>query len=286
MNPEYIVIIPGTKKYSLTPNGLEVLSKELENGASYLQIAKTFDIGADTLAKIAKEYNIYRDNRRKFTIDENYFSKIDSKEKAYWLGFLSADGYIDQDRGIIALGLQPSDEGHIQKFLDAIHSNKPIKTVNHFFNNKNHEGKYVHLNSKKMTSDLLRLGLYRKKSLTYTPPTAEQVPTIYLKYWLLGYFDGDGCLTVYESRGTMRYKMGFLGTKETIDFIQKYLGTNKNVHKAHRCENNTYEVKYTETDTKTILDFLYGDVDPNMCLERKYKKYLEICEIWRKRRGL
>ena len=64
----------------------------------------------------------------------NYFDKIDTPDKAYWLGFIWADGYIakrerKQPNGCVRieynlkLELQESDASHVQKFLDCIESN-------------------------------------------------------------------------------------------------------------------------------------------------------------------
>lgn len=39
----------------------------------------------------------YLSNSRKHCVDEDYFSEINTENKAYWLGFLFADGYIKKD---------------------------------------------------------------------------------------------------------------------------------------------------------------------------------------------
>ena len=280
MNPELVTTKPSSRKYVLTEKGLDLLSKELADGKSYFYLSKEFDINPDTLSALAKENNIHKDNRRKYVLNENYFENIDTKEKAYWLGFLAADGYVDAEKGVIFLGLQPKDKDHIRKFLNAVGSNKKIKEKHSFFNNKDHLGCYAEINSKKMAKDLFFLGLYAGKSLTYTPPTPEQVSRSFIKYWILGYFDGDGGLTLFrDPKGkSIRYNMSFVGTRKTIEFIQEYLGSNKKIKLAHNCKN-TYEIKFTETDTTAILNYLYSDFDTSKCLERKYKKYLEILKI-------
>ena len=57
-----------------------------------------FDVSEDTVRRWMKENNI-NIRKRKYNVNEQYFSDIDSPEKAYWLGFLSADGYVHQERG-------------------------------------------------------------------------------------------------------------------------------------------------------------------------------------------
>ena len=52
-----------------------------------------------------------------YKYNENFFEKIDSPRKAYWLGFLYADGCIASGkRSDIELSLQLSDKEHLQKF--------------------------------------------------------------------------------------------------------------------------------------------------------------------------
>lgn len=280
MNTDLVEVKPHSKKYILTEKGFDFLRQKLDEGLSYTKLSKIYNVNPDTLSILAKEYGISKDNRRRYTLKENYFSKIDTKEKAYWLGFLAADGYVDEDRGIVSVGLQSSDKEHIQKFLNAIGSNKEIKETHFYFNNKDHSGWAVTVNSVKMTKDLQFLGLYKNKSLTLEPPSSEQVPRCFVKYWILGYFDGDGCLSFFQdkSRNTTRYKMGFLGTKNIINYIQDFLSTNKTVHLAHNCKE-IYQINFTETDTRAILDYLYEDFDTSICLERKYQKYLQILEL-------
>ena len=41
----------------------------------------------------------------KYDRNSNVFEKIDTEEKAYWLGFLYADGYINEEHNFITLVL-------------------------------------------------------------------------------------------------------------------------------------------------------------------------------------
>lgn len=282
MNNLYFNKKDGSRKYFLTIEGISYLKNALNEGKSYSFISKIFGINPDTLSSLAKEYGLHKDNRRKYSLNEKYFDVIDLKEKAYWLGFLAADGYVDQEKGVIIIGLQISDKQHIEKFLKAINSNKIAKIHHSLFNNKDHITYSVTINSKYMTKRLKELELFKGKSLRYVPPCSEQVPRCWIKYWILGYFDGDGCLSIYKSRGSVRYKMGFLGTKETILFIQDFLFLDKKNSLAHNC-SQTFQFTLTETETKEVLDYLYCDVDSELCLKRKYDKYLKICDIYKYR---
>lgn len=51
--------------------------------------------------------------KRKYILNENYFESITTPEQAYWLGFLSADGYVNTAQGELELELQEQDQEHL-----------------------------------------------------------------------------------------------------------------------------------------------------------------------------
>ena len=66
---------------------------------------------------------------------------IDTEEKAYWLGFIYADGYIinsikGKTSDAFGITLQEKDKGHLEKFKKSINSNHPILTYVSAFNTK------------------------------------------------------------------------------------------------------------------------------------------------------
>lgn len=82
-------------------------------------------------AKIGLEVNLYHKNvaeilemnginrtysaRRKHTLNEHYFDKIDTPNKAYILGLFYADGYNSLDKSTVRLQLQYSDVDILEK---------------------------------------------------------------------------------------------------------------------------------------------------------------------------
>ena len=62
---------------------------------------------------------------RKYLHNEDFFENIDTEEKAYWLGFMFADGWIadysnrlGQDH--FGISVSEKDESHLKKFLNSI----------------------------------------------------------------------------------------------------------------------------------------------------------------------
>lgn len=254
-------------KYVFTELGYKIAKEEiLIKGNSYRKIAKEiFDINPDTLSSMCKEAGIAKDNRRKYDLNEKYFNKIDTPEKAYWLGFIAADGYIREDRATLQIQLQESDKSHLSKFLKAINTEKEIMKIEQ----NGYIGYRILIHSRKMINDLVANGCFQNKSLKLSPPNIDKK---LIKYWILGYYDGDGGICIYENN--KRYKTYYTGTYEVLSFIKKYYSIGSKLRKEHRCLNNTFALHITETKSKIMLDDFYDTKEAiDFCLERKYNKY-------------
>lgn len=79
------------KKYINKFNPEQIL--ELNNsGKNIKEIAEIVDIPAKRLAEMIKEFGLEIKKGSSSKVNETFFDKIDSEEKAYLLGFFIADG--------------------------------------------------------------------------------------------------------------------------------------------------------------------------------------------------
>lgn len=65
------------------------------------QIEKEFGVTRTTVSKFLENKGIKTtkgNHYRKYFHQEDFFENIDTEEKAYWLGFMFADGYITNKR--------------------------------------------------------------------------------------------------------------------------------------------------------------------------------------------
>lgn len=82
---------------------------------SIREIARKYHISRINFSKYLKEnnYEIWKQDKtsRKYYCNFDFFECIDTEEKAYWLGFLYADGYIIKHNynNIVGLNLKVSD---------------------------------------------------------------------------------------------------------------------------------------------------------------------------------
>jgi len=197
----------------------------------------------------------------KYSRNSSIFSLIDTEEKAYWLGFLYADGYVDEKEGLIILGLKAEDGEHINKFRTFLQTDAPYQDK---INNGGHAYRFFRLYDKQLVADLNRQGLYKKKSLTLQP--AFIMPPELVIHWTRGVFDGDGSIYPHTSpRASERYYMGLVGTEAMLTFIQsiwdvkRKLDFNRSVPKFTICKKE---------EVNRVLKLLYDD--STVYLQRKY----------------
>jgi len=235
-----------------------------------------------TLRNVCAKYHIERGTFSKFLklnntltvkkVDSNInkFDIIDTEEKAYWLGFLYADGCVRYNdipptTYTLDLCLQERDIGHIEKFKVFMESERPITYREKV---KAHR---ILISNKHLAKRLSDLGCFQNKSLTLKFPTEQQVPTYLHKHFIRGYFDGDGCIG--KSRNT--FDSSILGTSEFLTKLLEILDFKdlKIIKKDKRHLNNTYFIQFRMKETIYFLNYLYQDA--NIYLDRKYDRYLQ-----------
>ena len=238
------------------------------NNVSVYKIAQEFGVDNGTIYSRLKKIGVYTGKRhRKYLLNENYFEKIDNQNKAYWLGFLIADGY--NSGNFIRVDIQ--DEGHLEKLRNDIFINNdmPIRTKINKINNKTIY--YITLQSKKIVSDCEKLGIVKRKSfLTEYPEISDE----YDKDFIRGLFDGDGCLTYSMDGNYRRYTFTIVGNKSLIESVRNRLLKLK-INIGFRKTKSIYEI-YIRGNRQIIklLKWLYNNNEINM--KRKEEKYQDM----------
>ena len=132
---------------------------------------------------------------RKYNLNENFFNVLNEKS-VYWLGFLYADGYVrmkDGKSGELKLKLKDTDKEHIEKFLNDIECNKPIKCG---IDNKS-KFCLVTVYSNLLVNKLFELGCDNNKTQKIRLPKLNEN---LMNHFIRGYFDGDGSISKVKNR--------------------------------------------------------------------------------------
>lgn len=213
------------------------------------------------------------ENFRKIKFNLNIFEKIDTEEKAYWLGFLYADGYNSQKYRFVRLTLSEKDESHLMKFRDFIGGNTSIK---YSFSKDNfgnlHKSARVHISSVKISKDLANLGCTQKKTFTLKFPTENQVPKNLVHHFIRGYFDGDGSVFLSNEVHHRSKKIESIihcRMTSTKDFLMEVLKVSKIGNTS--CiisDGNVFDYRIKRNKRcKELYEYLYKDA--TIFLDRK-----------------
>lgn len=214
----------------------------------------------------------------KYYYNKNFFEKIDNEKKAYWLGFLYADGCINEifrdgkPKGMtLEVSLSSKDETHLEKFLNDIESNVTIRKKIVKLNGKKYDCRRVTICCTKMCRDLIKLGCTPRKSLTLTFPNDSIVSKKLLNHFIRGYFDGDGC--VYFNDITRTMKVILVGTKDILENIGHCLFENGiPVLNRIQAKGKAYESFIYGYDVMNMVyNYLY--MNSTVYLDRKYIKF-------------
>ena len=174
------------------------------NGRSIHGIAKDMNCSSNVPYRVLREYGIIDSERLAKTyelVDENIFEQIDTEQKAYWLGFLMADCYMNDLNGKCAVEfmLAEKDRERVESFVRFINSKAPLPIQNRIING--HGTVRVCIHNKKVFQDLTSWGCVPRKSLTKVFPWA--IPHVMYRHFIRGYFDGNGSIS--QSKGKFQF---------------------------------------------------------------------------------
>ncbi|OGM05079.1 hypothetical protein A2715_03720 [Candidatus Woesebacteria bacterium RIFCSPHIGHO2_01_FULL_39_32] len=232
---------------------------------------------------------MYRDPRgghNRSKINEKFFKNW-SPNMAYLLGLIYADGTIKDVRissrtCYIAVSSNDLDLlEQVRKVLSSTHKiytrkSRMVKFSDHKIY-KCSTSYILRVGNKMIYQDLVNLGLTPRKSLKIQLP---DVPVEYFNFFLRGYFDGDGCLSIFLQLGRMKPRIRITFTSGSHTFLLQLvtnLGKLINTTKGTiSTKNRTSWLSYSKKDSIKILSYMYKNLNQAPYLERKYKKYLSI----------
>lgn len=251
-----------------------------QQGLSALKVAEITGIKAATLYKHLKKRGVTRSNKensRRYDVNHDFFDVIDNEHKAYWLGFMYADGYVtfaaNGKRVGIALGRK--DRDHLEKFRDALDATYPVKDyVGDSYGKKIVYSRLL-MASDKMFDDLQSKGVVERKSLILTFPGPDILPKELERHFIRGYFDGDGSWS-YTGKRDDTYRFKLQGTSEFLEGVHERLDPLFcTVGKRRPDDKNTFCYEFGAAYAMIAVgEYMYRDA--TIYLERKYMRYCTI----------
>jgi len=234
-------------------------------------IAKDYKVNEITICKILKSMNcLTRSNTRIYFFNENFFEKIDTEEKAYYLGLIYSDGNVKGNQ--MRLSLAEPDQYLLEKHREILTNCPKLKLVKK--RKEKHKQKYLlELTSKKYTDFLKEKGVVPKKSLILKFPTEDQVPRHLMCHFLRGYFDGDGSLS--KTKGGNNVILGFTSSESFCSGLREFLLSELNIEGliSGYKHSKANDLKLSTRKAFLLLDYIYSNSTIRM--ERKFLKFLD-----------
>lgn len=232
-----------------------------KNGFKCKQIATKMGLDRRTIGKWLKEEGFVYSKYNKSPIDSYIFDLINTPEKAYWLGFIFADGYVSKENNF-ELSLAVKDLNHLNKFKNFIKFGGKI-----YIDEKVGRCR-LQFQDSQIVNSLKKTGCINKKSLVLKFPEIDEC--LY-SHFIRGYFDGDGHVTNPENS----IAVSIVGTLEFLQSVHNILNIPKYKIK-HRQVKHSPEVYISEfsgEDARNFGRFIYNN--SNVHLERKYERFIK-----------
>lgn len=212
----------------------------------------------------------------KYTINPDIFETIDTEEKAYWLGFIAADGCVTYGgkhgrQFDLRVNLGTDDYEHLVKLKKFLGANHPIQYITKYNKKKNkyYYSYLLRICCKKIVEDLIKNKVVPAKSKILEFPNIKKELE---QHYIRGIFDGDGGWKKSKDN-QMSFAICsanelFIKTLLEKICISTELHSNKTLS---RYENKIHIIGWSgNNNCEKIFDWLYKDA--TIFLDRKYEK--------------
>ena len=250
----------------------EELEELINEGLTAKQIAERLNVSRRCVQDNCRRNNLHIPNYQNMKhFNENVFDIINTEEKAYWLGFLYADGYISKNNQI-ELSLKAEDYNHLIKFCNFISIDTDrIRRKQGKIKDKIYENYRISFRSAPMVKRLTEIGCKNNKSLILEFPDEKLfISKDLITHFIRGYVDGDGCISFTKDG---RLAISIIGTFKFLNKIKEYLpefAESKLITDKRRDNNITRSLKCSHSKADIVLTKLYKN--SSIFLERKYSR--------------
>lgn len=216
----------------------------------------------ECLAKDRK--NIYTGDgnpNSKYNFDRDFFKKIDTEFKAWFLGWIASDGTIGKN--YITIAIDKKDRSVLETIKYNFCKDIPIKL------HKNSKLLSYTISSKEIVEDVLKILNLENYGKKFDKLTSIDIECNLIRHFVRGVFEGDGTVRLKSSpeASIVSCSLAFL------EFIKNNINIPSNINYS----NNVYCLSYFGNNALDFLNIIYEN--SNFKMLRKYDTYLDIC-IW------
>lgn len=244
--------------------------KKYDNSPTIL--ARELNMSLTSVNRYAIEFGLRKPKKSIASVNPvnaEYFDEVDNFKKAYWLGFIMADGYTyktpNREKYELAIKIKSTDINHLKEFAKDIEfpeekivigSGKRNGNINYYCQLRTYN---THL----VTTIMKKHKIVQNK--TYVQCLPDSIPEKYISDFIRGYWDGNGSLRKDSwSACTMSYQL--------IESFAKYFDKNNIEYTTRKelCKSGNY-LHLIRIRNKSHEDFVKLIYPPEKyALKRKY----------------
>ena len=255
---------------------VEQIVKLNNQGLSKREIAKELNCSKSTVERRLKKANIQLPNRHNsLKFDNTVFDCIDTEEKAYWLGFLYADGNIGSTTNNVELSLSAHDSAHLEKYRSFLNAPNSIAYSKITVQGKQYERCRLTVTNKYFKQQLIRLGCYPRKTnlLVFNRDIFANPDLVYP--FIRGYVDGDGCISFTK---TGRLNLQIISSPTFLLGIKEIFPEFGSMVRDKRRDSCIRVIACSANKADKVLTKLYKG--STIYLERKYNRLAVLSSNW------
>lgn len=255
----------------MTPEKIQKAKKLRLKGISPRDIAEKLKISLNSAYKYTRGLGVQPCHPRYKTkeIQHDYFSKenlANHQTRMVLIGFIAADGCISErphggkGQKTLVIRLCKKDSHALQIFNE--HLSKGTRTIS-----ESKLSKAIDFPSNQICNDLSKYGIIPRKTSVFAWPSC--LTKQHAKYFLLGYFYGDGCFHRYKNRDVIH----FITTVEFANGLRNFLYKHKIVDHCvvspRKKAPNYAQIVFQGKHCKKLAKWLFADTSMAL-LPRKH----------------
>ncbi len=254
---------------------------------SSIKLGKMFNCCPTVILQILRKHLVHIrnniENKTKYSFNHDYFKEINNENKAYWLGYILADGCVSHKELILGGALKDIEIAN--KFIKDIESNNSVKIYKKYVFNKWYEAFRISFRSDSFLKDLNNLGITSRKTDTIRVPLID---SDLLRHFWRGVLDGDGWVSISNYARKHKNKtyfglsleVGICGNEFVMKSFSNYLSS-LGIENKITPDKSIWRVRVCNDRALKICEELYEG--STISLARKNQNYLKYLDYRKKK---
>jgi hypothetical protein len=252
---------------------LHLIFEDYKSGMSLRNIGEKYRVSHEAVRKLIIKHNIKKPNKKQnidesnytqeYTLDKNFFTTIDSSNKAYFLGAIYNNGIISRNKARLTVH---TDNEHILLTLK-----KEIKTNRPIYYSKTRNSCCLDMKHNILIKSLVKHGCSFSGTTSTFPNT---IPKNLIVDFIRGYFDKYGQIYFDNKKSLIIIQ----GDKFFLIILQKTIYDNIKIRSSIEEKKESYNLIIgTNYRTKVFCYWLYKNAI--LFFKNKYINYLKIMKL-------